>query len=103
MVERTDIEKKTNEDGDAVRRRAVALRYDDKRDAAPAVAAKGRGLVADRIVELAKEHGVTLHEDRDLVEVLFALDLDELIPVDLYQAVAEVLAFVYRMNGKLPR
>lgn len=100
MDERADIEK-TGE-GDAVRRRAVALRYDEERDAAPTVVAKGRGLVADRIIELAEEHGVTLHEDRDLVEVLFALDLDAQIPVDLYQAVAEVLAFVYRVNGKLP-
>ena len=87
--------------GDRARRRAVALRYDQEQDAAPMVVAKGRALLAERIIELAAEHGVTMYEDPDLVELLYTLDLDTQIPVELYQAVAEVLAFVYRLNGRL--
>jgi len=82
--------------------RAVALRYDQEQDAAPVVVAKRRALLAERIIELAAEHGVTMYEDPDLVELLYTLDLDMQIPVELYQAVAEVLAFVYRLNGRLP-
>jgi len=88
--------------GDRARRRAVAIRYDQEQDAAPVVVAKGRALLAERIIELAAEHGVTMYEDPDLVELLYTLDLDMQIPVELYQAVAEVLAFVYRLNGLLP-
>jgi len=84
------------------RRRAVALRYNQEQDAAPVVVAKGRALLAERIIELAAENGVTMYEDPDLVELLYTLDLDMQIPVELYQAVAEVLAFVYRLNGRLP-
>ncbi|NIA15971.1 MAG: hypothetical protein GWP08_18055, partial [Nitrospiraceae bacterium] len=80
------------------RRKAVALRYDGEQDSAPRVIAKGAGVVADRILALAAEHGVHVHNDPDLVAVLSRLDLDTLIPGDLYQAVAEVLAFVYRLN-----
>ena len=87
--------------GDIARRRAVALRYDQERDAAPVVVAKGRARIAERIIELAAEHGVTIYEDPDLIELLFVLDLDMQIPIELYQAVAQVLAFVYRMNGRL--
>jgi flagellar biosynthesis protein len=80
--------------------RAVALRYELEKDDAPRVVAKGRGEVAKRIIEIAKEHGVTVYEDDDLVEVLSRLDLNQLIPPELYQAIAEVLAFVYRVNGR---
>ncbi len=80
------------------RKRAVALRYDAQRDAAPRIAAKGSGLLAERILELAREHGVHIHEDPDLVTILSKLDIDTAIPEDLYKAVAEILAFVYRLN-----
>ena len=65
------------------------------------VVATGRALLAERLIALAAEHGVTMYEDPDLVELLYTLDLDTQIPVELYQAVAEVLAFVYRLNGRL--
>nr|WP_281432278.1 EscU/YscU/HrcU family type III secretion system export apparatus switch protein [Desulfatitalea alkaliphila] len=74
------------------------MRYDTKGDHAPKVVAKGRGKMAERIVALAREHQVPLVEDRNLVQMLEALDLDTEIPATLYQAVAEVLVFVYRMN-----
>lgn len=80
-------------------RRAVALQYDREKDPAPKVVAKGRGPIAERIVEIAEEAGVPLYRDPDLLEVLMAVDLDDSVPPDLYQAVAEVLAFVYQLNA----
>lgn len=84
------------------RRKAVALGYDQSADAAPRVTAKGSGLVAERILELARESGVPVHEDPDLMTLLAELDVGVEIPENLYRAVAEVLAFVYRLNQKMP-
>jgi flagellar biosynthesis protein len=77
---------------------AVALKYDG--DSAPTVVAKGEGGIADKIIEIAEEHGVALYKDSQLVKLLSRLDLNEEIPNNLYHAVAAVLAFVYRLNGK---
>ena len=82
-------------------KKAVALRYDREKDRAPRVVAKGQGHVAQNIIAIASHHGVPLHEDPDLVATLNALDLDSEVPPELYRAVAEVLAFIYRLNGKL--
>lgn len=84
------------------RKRAVAIRYKSDEDSAPSIVAKGQGVIAEQILEIAEKHNIPLYEDRDLVEVLSALDLGSAIPPDLYQAVAEVLAFVYRLNNKIP-
>lgn len=81
---------------------AVALRYLRETEPAPRVVAKGRGAVAAKILELARAHGIPVHRDTDLVEVLVRLDLDQLIPPELYQAVAEILAFLYRRNQARP-
>ena len=81
--------------------KAVALKYEKEKDAAPRVVAKGRGSVAEKIIETAKAHRVPLHEDKNLVQVLEALDLETEIPPELYRAVAEVLAFIYRLNGRM--
>ncbi|MBN1522178.1 MAG: EscU/YscU/HrcU family type III secretion system export apparatus switch protein [Candidatus Aureabacteria bacterium] len=81
------------------RKKAVALGYDESRDSAPKVLAKGTGLLAERIIELAKKYGIHTYEDPDLVEVLSAVEIDNEIPRELYRAVAEVLAFVYRLNS----
>jgi flagellar biosynthesis protein len=83
---------------DSARKRAVALRYDTAKEQAPRVVAAGSGHIAQRILEIAREQGVTIHEDADLVQTLSALDLGMEIPEPLYVAVAEVLAFVYRIN-----
>lgn len=77
---------------------AVALAYNP--DSAPKVVAKGEGIIAEKIIEIAKEHGITLYQDSELVKLLVRLDLEQEIPSNLYQAVAAVLAFVYRLNGK---
>lgn len=81
--------------------KAVALKYEKEKDAAPRIVAKGRGFVAQKIIETARAHGVPLYEDKNLVQVLEALDLETEIPAELYRAVAEVLAFIYRLNGRM--
>lgn len=83
------------------RAKAVALRYKPEQHAAPVVAAKGQGRVAERIVEAARKHGVPVQEDASLVEVLSQLDLNEEIPPELYQLVAELLSFLYRADRRL--
>jgi FlhB-like protein len=87
-----------NDDEKKRRQKAVALRYDAQRDAAPRIVAKGAGLLAERIIEIAREHGVHIQHDPDLVGLLAKIDVNASIPEDLYRAVAEVLAFVYRLN-----
>ena len=82
-------------------KRAAALKYDQAQASAPRVVAKGRGQIADQIIQVARENGVPLVEDRNLATVLETLELESEIPADLYQAVAEVLVFIYRLNGKL--
>ncbi|MCK4782885.1 MAG: EscU/YscU/HrcU family type III secretion system export apparatus switch protein [Desulfobacteraceae bacterium] len=81
-------------------KKAVALKYRPADGHAPRVTAGGTGAVAERIIELAREHGIPVKDDPDLVEVLSRLDLNEEIPPELYVVVAELLAFVYRLNGK---
>jgi flagellar biosynthesis protein len=77
---------------------AAAIRYDSAKDDAPRLTAKGKGHVAERIIELARQHNIPIRTDRALVHILSKLDLDEHIPPDLYRAVAEILAFVYSAN-----
>ena len=79
---------------------AVALAYDGK--GAPRVVAKGSGDIADKILATAREHGVPLQPDADLVRLLAQLDLGEEIPRALYVAVAHVLAFAWAVTGKAP-
>lgn len=78
----------------------VALHYSG--DGAPRVTAKGAGEVADRIMVLAKEHGIPVHEDAQLVQLLAQVDLGDEIPESLYLAVAKVIAFAYMVAGKTP-
>ncbi len=86
------------EPADAQRRRAIALRYDAEREQSPRVVASGAGHLAQRILELAEAHGVHVHSDPDLTALLAKLDLNTEIPPELYRAIAEILAFVYRLN-----
>lgn len=79
------------------RQTAVALAYDGD-NGAPRVAAKGRGLIAQNIIEKARESGIYVHESPQLVALLMQVDLDSQIPQELYIAVAEMLAWLYRLE-----
>ncbi len=80
--------------------KAVALKYNAEHDVAPRITAKGKGAVAEKIIELAGKYGVPVKDDPDLVEVLSGLDIDQAIPPEIYVAVAELLSFVYSLNSK---
>jgi flagellar biosynthesis protein len=82
---------------------AAALEYQPSRADSPRVTAQGRGEMARRIIEEAKKAGVPIREDPTLVELLMRLDLEEAIPPELYQAVAEILFFIYRLNEQWKR
>lgn len=79
--------------------KAVALGYDKQEDAAPRILATGKGVVADQILALAFAHGVRVRKDEDLIEVLSKLEVDSVIPVEAFAAVAEILSYVYRYNA----
>lgn len=83
-------------------RRAVALRYKPGKDHAPKVAAKGTGHVAEKIVEMARAQQIPIREDKNLVQVLARLELEQEIPPEVYRAVAEILSFIYRLSQRRP-
>ena len=83
-----------------IKNKAVALLYDPKRGTAPKVVASGSNLVAEKIIATAIEAGIHIKEDRDLVELLAKIPVGQEIPAELYQTIAEVLAFVYAINSK---
>lgn len=81
-------------------KKAVALTYRPEKDAAPIVTASGKGKVAEQIIETARQYGIPVQDDPDLVEVLSKLDIEAEIPPSIYVVVAELLAFVYSVNGQ---
>ncbi|BBH20892.1 hypothetical protein Back11_22370 [Paenibacillus baekrokdamisoli] len=81
-------------------KKAVALKYEPGESSAPVVVAKGRGKMAEAILDKAAENGVPIQQDSSLVEVLSKLDLDQEVPPELYALVAEILSFVYRSDKK---
>lgn len=83
-------------------RQVVALRYEPKKERAPRVVAKGRGYLADKILDLAREHNIPVRQDRNLLQILSRLDLNDEIPPEIYKAVAEILAFIYRLTNRQP-
>ena len=83
--------------------KAAALKYNRGDASAPKMVAKGRGKVAEKIVEIAKAHNIPIKEDKDLVEFLSTLDLYQEIPEELYKAVAEIIAFIYELKDKAVR
>lgn len=83
-----------------VRKEAIALSYSPTEQNGPKVVAKGKGKIAENILEQAALHDVPVYEDPNLVQLLGQLDLNESIPEELYQAVAEVFAFIYRLDQK---
>jgi flagellar biosynthesis protein len=81
-------------------RQAVALFYDGEE--APTVTAKGEGATAEEIIQIAQEHGITLCENKALLELLMTLELGDQIPENLYTAIAQIIAFAYYLQGKTP-
>jgi flagellar biosynthesis protein len=77
---------------------AVALKYNNQKNDAPIVAAKGRGLVAENIIQTAKEHDIPIQEDPSLVEILSQLNINDQIPEELYKVVAEIFAYIYKID-----
>lgn len=81
-------------------KKAVAMQYDGERNFSPKLTALGKGLVADNIIKKAHENDVPIIEDTSLVELLSELNINEVIPDELYEAVAEVFAFVYQVDQR---
>lgn len=80
---------------------AVALEYDGENT--PTVTARGFGDIAQQIIQIAEENGVSVQQDEELVEILAQLNIGDEIPENLYRAVAEVIAFAYILSGKFPK
>ncbi|SDZ76186.1 flagellar biosynthesis protein [Desulfuromusa kysingii] len=87
-------------DRDQNKLQAVALRYDRRPTSTPEIVASGSGDLAQQIIAAAKEAGVDIVQDPDLLEVLGRIPVGEEVPAELFQAVAEILAFIYRINGR---
>ena len=83
-----------------MRRQAAALRYEPKQDRAPKLIAKGQGALAEKLIELARQHDIPIRQDKNLLQILSRLDLNEEIPSQVYQVVAEILAFIYRLSNR---
>jgi flagellar biosynthesis protein len=85
------------------RKQAVALGYDKEKQTAPKVLAKGKGVIAENILQKANEHHIPVQEDASLLALLGKLDIHESIPEELYAAVAEVFAFIYQVDNELAK
>ena len=89
-----------SEAGEKETQKAVALGYDPEKDSAPRVVASGKGALAKSIIEIAKQNDVPIYEDESLVAVLSAVDLEAEIPPELYAVIAEVFAYIYRIQNR---
>lgn len=85
---------------DVLNKKAVALKYDENKDAAPVIVASGLGYMAERIVETANQNGVPVYEDNSLATVLSQLDLGTPIPEELYQAIVDIYAYFLKYTPK---
>ncbi|MFT7433607.1 MAG: flagellar biosynthesis protein [Alphaproteobacteria bacterium] len=85
---------------DKKNKKAVAIKYDKGQNSAPHVSAKGRGVLAAKIIAIAKEHDVPIHSDADLVEILDKVEIEQEIPLEVYTIVAEIFAYIYKVNKK---
>lgn len=99
MIQRHQLQEEPETDPD-VPQQAVALKYDMEQDRAPKVVAKGRGHVAENILAAAQKNTIPVYQNKSLVNMLMALDIDREIPPELYRTIAEVLAYVYRIDKK---
>jgi flagellar biosynthesis protein len=81
--------------------KAIALKYDEI--TAPKLTAKGHADIAEQIIQLAKEHNIPIYENSELVNILSKLELGDEIPETLYRVIAEIIAFAYHLQGKVPK
>ena len=79
-------------------KKAVSLQYEPAGQEAPVITAKGQGIIAEKIIEIARKNHIPIKDDPDLIEILSQLEVDEQIPPAVYQVVAEVFAFIYHLN-----
>lgn len=84
-----------------MKEKAIALKYDEKKDDAPHVVAKGEGAIAKQIIERAIAHHVPIQQDQTLVELLSEVNVNDQIPEELYGVVAELFAFIYRLDQEV--
>ena len=92
--------KEEPEDDPQAEKNAVAIKYDMEKNKAPKLVAKGKGHVAENILEAARKGQVPVYQNKSLVNMLMALELDKEIPTELYTTVAEILAYVYRIDRR---
>jgi flagellar biosynthesis protein len=85
---------------DKKNKKAIALQYDKEKFAAPHIKGKGRGLVAERILEIAKEHNIPIHSYADLTEILDKIEIEQEIPLEVYAIVAEIFSYIYKVSQK---
>ena len=78
--------------------KAAALQYDKGKPGAPKLTAKGKGVVAEKIIEIARANNIPLHRDADLIEILDKVEIDTEIPIEVYAIVAEIFAYIYKVN-----
>jgi flagellar biosynthesis protein len=80
------------------KKKAIALAYDPNTDAAPKIIASGQGITAEAICRIAQEHKIPLYKNESVAERLIHQELNTVIPPELYTAIAEILAFIYRLD-----
>lgn len=83
------------------RKSAVALKYDREKAPAPVITASGRGKTAEKIIEIAKKNGIPIMEEPEIIDALLRINVGQMIPVELYRVIAEILAWIYRQDGRL--
>jgi flagellar biosynthesis protein len=81
-------------------KKAAALKYDIEEDNAPRIVANAKGDIAQKIIETAQEHNIPIRENQDLVDILVQLNIGEEIPPKLYEVIAEMLSFIYRLENR---
>ncbi len=89
---------KKKEEKNKTKQKAAAISYDIDKDEAPKIIASGQGTIAEKIIEAAQEHDIAIEENQDIIDILVQLNIGEEIPAELYQAVAEILSFIYRLE-----
>ena len=81
-------------------KKAIGIRYKEEKDSAPKIIAKGQGKLAEKIIKIAEENGIHIKKDKNLLEILYKMDIAEEIPEELYEVLAEILTYVYRLDEK---